>query len=544
MTRLIDRPIWHALKTHQIQQRHLNMADLIQSDPRRVAAWTQTIAGLTVDFSKHLATDETMVLLRTLADETHLSKAISKCMSGATVNESEHRSALHTALRMGNLSPAPKAIRRAVEHSLQRMTDFVQAVHHQHLLGYTGRPLRQIVNIGIGGSHLGPKVVSDALQYRWAPGFDLRYIANVDGFDFHQATANLDPESTLFVICSKSFSTLETQLNAKAARAWLIDQLGSAKAVPYHFVAVSTQIDSAIDFGIPAKHVFPLWDWVGGRYSLWSSVGLAQAIVLGMPAFLQLLAGAAQMDHHFKDAPLTENIPITLGLLDIWYLNFWAAKTRAVLVYDQSLHEFPAHLQQLEMESNGKSVTRSGAAVHWATGAVVWGGAGTNGQHAYHQLLHQGTQFIPVDFIMPLTSHYALADHHHWLFAHFLGQQQALLQGQSLAEVRMAMQAKGASAEELERIAPHRVIAGNRPHTSITMDALTPNTLGALIALYEHRVFVQAHLWDINAFDQWGVELGKSLGVQIYQALSANEDTSLDAATRAQIQRFKSAQQR
>lgn len=544
MTRVIDRPVWQALITHQIQQRQLNMVDLLHANPGRVEGWTQSVAGLTVDFSKHLATDETLALLRALATETGLSEAIKQCMSGGIVNTSEHRSALHTALRMGALSPAPAALRSTVQDTLQRMELFVEAVHQQQRLGYTGQPLRHIVNIGIGGSHLGPKVVSDALQYRWAPGFDIRYIANVDGFDFHQALVDLNPEQTLFVICSKSFSTLETQLNAQAARAWLIDQLGSPDAVAHHFAAVSTQVAAATEFGICAEAVFPLQDWVGGRYSLWSSVGLAQALVLGMPAFLELLAGAAQMDHHFKDAPVAENLPMTLGLLDVWYINFWAAKTRAVLVYDQSLREFPAHLQQLEMESNGKSVTHSGAAVHWSTGAVVWGGTGTNGQHAYHQLLHQGTQLVPVDFIMPLTSHYGLNNHHQWLFSHFLGQQQALLQGRTLAEVRTSMQAGGASAEDIERIAPHRVIPGNRPHTAITMAALTPSTLGALIALYEHRVFVQAQVWGINAFDQWGVELGKTLGEQIYHALNAESNAQLDAATQAQIQRFKTAQQR
>jgi glucose-6-phosphate isomerase len=424
------------------------------------------------------------------------------------------------------------------------MADFVQAVQQQELLGYTGKPLRQIVNIGIGGSHLGPKVVSDALKYRWLPGFDVRYLANVDGYDFHQTCADLDPESTLFIICSKSFSTLETQLNAQAARAWLIDQLGDAKAVANHFAAVSTQVVAAAEFGIPEQRVFPLWDWVGGRYSLWSSIGLAQALVLGMPAFLELLAGAAEMDQHFKDSPLAHNLPVTLGLLDVWYINFWAAKTRAVLVYDQSLQEFPAHLQQLEMESNGKAVTHRGEPVPYTTGAIVWGGTGTNGQHAYHQLLHQGTHLIPADFIMPLTSQYPLADHHPWLFAHFLGQQQALLQGRSLAEVRTEMAAAGASEEQIEQVAPHRVMPGNRPHTSITMDAVTPRTLGALIALYEHRVFVQAQLWGINAFDQWGVELGKTLGERIYQALQDGDGTAFDAATQAHLMRFNKAQSR
>lgn len=540
MTRLVDRPLWHALKTHQIQQRQLNMLAELQSDPTRVARWTQTVAGLTVDYSKHLATDETLALLRALATDCDIASAIEQCLSGALVNASERRAVLHTALRMGAASPAPADIRSAVADTLAQMAAFVSAVHEQRLLGYTGKPLRQIVNIGIGGSHLGPKVASDALQYRWSPGFEIHYIANVDGFDFHQVTAQLDPESTLFVVCSKSFSTLETQLNAQAAKAWLIDQLGSADAVGHHFAAVSTQVAAAAEFGIRSEHVFPLWDWVGGRYSLWSSIGLAQALVLGMPAFLELLAGAAEMDQHFLTAPVADNLPITLGLLDLWYLNFWGAQSRAVLVYDQSLRDFPAHLQQVEMESNGKSMSRAHEPVQWTTGAVVWGGTGTNGQHAYHQLLHQGTALIPVDFIMPLQTHYPLADHHQWLFAHFLGQQQALLQGRSLAEVRAAMQAAGASAQTIAEVAPHRVIPGNRPHTSITMDAITPHTLGALIALYEHRVFVQAHLWGINAFDQWGVELGKTLGEQIFGALAGGDATALDPATQAQIQRFRS----
>ncbi|WLD57741.1 glucose-6-phosphate isomerase [Salinispirillum sp. LH 10-3-1] len=536
---------WQALGAHQAELSQQHMRALFQQDPQRSTRFSVDAAGLHLDYSRNRLTDTTLQLLTQLAEQAELQPAINAMFDGAIINQTEQRAVLHTALR--NRSSRAVTVDGAdvmpmIRDTLQKMRDFVAAVDSGRFAGYTGKPLRTIVNIGIGGSFLGPKVVSDALKPYWKTGFDLRYVANVDGTDVTEACKGLDPETTLFVVCSKTFSTLETLKNAQAARDWFLSSGATQADVKHHFVAVSTNTKAATEFGISADNMFDMWDWVGGRYSLWSAIGLPQALVFGMDTFEQLLAGAHTMDEHFRTAPLAENMPVILGLLGIWYQNFWGAESQAVLVYDEYLKDFPAHLQQMDMESNGKRVTRDGETVSWQTGAVVWGGTGTNGQHAYHQLIHQGTRLIPADFIMPLRSHNPVADHHAWLFANFLGQQQALLEGKTEQEVLAELTAKGMSADTAAALAPHKVIPGNQPHNAITFNLGTPEVIGALIALYEQKVFVQGHIWGINSFDQWGVELGKVLGNAVYEALQSGDTTGYDSSSADLIQRFRAAQ--
>jgi glucose-6-phosphate isomerase len=421
------------------------------------------------------------------------------------------------------------------------MKAFVESVHSGEFAGHTGKKLRTIVNIGIGGSFLGPKVVSDALKPYWQKGYDLKYIANIDGTDVTSVCKELDPETTLFVVASKSFNTLETLKNAQAAREWFFQQGGKPDQVKHHFVAVSTNIKAATEFGIDEANLFPMWDWVGGRYSLWSAIGLAQSIVLGFSTFEQMLSGAHDMDEHFRTTGLEHNLPVIMGMLGVWYHNFFDAESHAVLSYDESLKDLPAHLQQVDMESNGKAVTQDGRPVNWLTGPVIWGGTGTNGQHAYHQLLHQGTRLIPTDFLMPLKSHNPVDDHHQWLFANYLGQQQALLEGKTDAEVTAELSAKGLDDAAIAELVPHKVVPGNRPCNSLVFEQVTPEVVGALIALYEHKVYVQGVVWGVNSFDQWGVELGKVLGNSVFDALESGDTQGYDSSTASLIERFRRA---
>lgn len=535
---------WEALREHKKAAESMRLRDLFKQDNQRADAFSEEACGLHIDFSRNRVNKETFGHLFDLARESGLESAIQSMFDGETINNTEHRAVLHTALRNRSeraIELDGEDVMPMVRDTLKRMRRFVDDVHSGAFKGHTGKKLRTIVNIGIGGSFLGPKVVSDALRPYWQEGYDLRYVANIDGNDLAAATRDLDPETTLFVVCSKSFSTLETLKNAQAAREWFFQHGGRQQDVQHHFIAVSTNIKAATGFGIAEDNIFPMWDWVGGRYSLWSAIGLPQAIVLGMDHFERLLDGAHDMDEHFRTTPVSSNLPVIMGLLGIWYQNFWGAESQAVLVYDETLKEFPAHLQQMDMESNGKRVTRDGQPVTWQTGAVVWGGTGTNGQHAYHQLLHQGTRLIPADFIMPLRSHNPISDHHEWLFANFLGQQMALLDGKTEQEVKAELVAKGMSEGDAAALAPHKVIPGNQPHNAITFNTLTPEILGALIALYEHKVFVQGHIWGINSFDQWGVELGKVLGNAVFDVLEKGNLKDFDASTTAMIQRFRNA---
>ena len=535
---------WKILTAHRKELDAIHMRDLFKADPERAQTFNASAAGIDLDYSKNRINVHTMAHLMALAREAKLPEAIEGMFRGDIINRSEGRAVLHTALRNRSQRPISvegEDITATVNATLAKMKAFVEQVHSGEFAGYTGKKLRTIVNIGIGGSFLGPKVVSDALKPYWQQGYDLKYIANIDGTDVTEACKDLDPETTLFIVASKSFSTLETLKNAEAARAWFFEQGGKPDQVKHHFVAVSTNIKAATEFGIDEANLFPMWDWVGGRYSLWSAIGLAQALVLGFDTFEQLLSGAHAMDEHFRTTGFEHNLPVILGMLGVWYHNFFGAESHAVLSYDEYLKDLPNHLQQVDMESNGKAVTHDGSAVSWQTGPVIWGGTGTNGQHAYHQLLHQGTRLIPADFIMPLQSHNPVADHHQWLFANFLGQQQAMLEGKTEAEVRAELSAKGLSDDEIAELAPHKVIPGNRPSNTLTFDKGTPEVIGALIALYEHKVFVQGVIWGVNSFAHWGVELGKVLGNAVFDALSSGATEGYDSSTAQLIARFRDA---
>jgi glucose-6-phosphate isomerase len=410
----------------------------------------------------------------------------------------------------------------AIGAERDRMQRFCSAIHDAEHVGHTGKPLDTVVNIGIGGSDLGPVMVTEALRPYRIPGRRTFFVSNVDGTHLHETLGQVDPETTLFVIASKTFTTQETMTNAESARDWFLRQGGTDGGIARHFIALSTNAEAVAEFGIDTENMFRFWDWVGGRYSLWSAIGLPIALAVGWQNFRALLDGAAAMDRHFEAAPLDENLPVLLGLIGVWQRNFLGMSTQAVLPYDQYLHRFPAYLQQADMESNGKRTTRAGRPVDYGTGAILFGEPGTNGQHAFYQLIHQGTEVVPCDFIAPARSHNPLGDHHIKLLANFLAQPEALMRGRTEREVRADLEGSGLSAEEIDRLAPHKVFPGNRPSVSILMERLTPETLGALIALYEHRIFVQSVIWDINAFDQWGVELGKVLAKTILPELDSD----------------------
>jgi len=537
VSKFTELPAFAKLQAHKAQMDKTNLLELFASDAQRANKMTTDACGIELDYSKNLVNDETLSLLVDLAEQSNLQGQIDAMFAGDVINGSEKRSVLHTALRdFDKTTPEAKGV---VSDALAKVESFVASVHNEEFVGYTGKKLTTIVNIGIGGSYLGPKLISDALKPYWIEGFDIQYIANVDGTAAVEGLKGLDAETTLFVICSKSFGTLETLKNSEAAREWFISTGAKQSDVKNHFVAVTTNQKAAVDFGIDADNLFPLWDWVGGRYSLWSTIGLPQAILLGMDKFKEVLAGAFEMDQHFKNTPIKENLPALLGLTGIWYNNFYDAQSQAILVYDDYLQELPNHLQQVDMESNGKSVTQDGEIVDYNTGPIIWGGAGTNGQHAYHQLLHQGTRLVPADFIIPVNSHNPVADHHPWLYANAVGQAQAMLEGKNLEQVSSELKSKGMSDEDIKFIAPHKVHAGNRPSNMITFERLTPKVLGSLIAMYEHKVMVQGAVWQINSFDQWGVELGKVLGVAVFDALNSGNVSDLDSSTANLVNKFR-----
>lgn len=537
-------PSWQALTEHRTAMQDFTLRKAFADDPQRFQRFNIEACGLHLDYSKNLIGQDTLELLVRMAEEAHLSDAIEAMFRGDAINASEQRPALHTALRrpLGDkVIVGDRDIMPEVHQVLHRMTELTGQIHEGQWRGYTGKPITDVVNIGIGGSFLGPKLVSEALLPFAQQGVRCHYLANIDGSEFHELTARLDAETTLFIVSSKSFGTLETLKNAQAARAWFLAQGGSEQNLCRHFIAVSSNIAAATEFGISEENILPMWDWVGGRYSLWSAIGLPIALSIGISDFKELLSGAYGMDLHFRESPFAHNIPVILGLLGVWYGHFWGAKSLAILPYDFYLRNITDHLQQLDMESNGKSVRQDGQPVSVGTGPVIWGGVGCNGQHAYHQLLHQGTQFIPADFIVPVSSHHPVADHHQWLYANCLSQSQALMRGKTLAEAEAELRAKGLSEQEVQRLAPHKVIPGNRPSNTIVMENMTPRRLGALIAMYEHKVYVQSVIWGINAFDQWGVELGKELGQAVYSRLvTVDTTTSEDSSTQGLIDFFRS----
>ncbi|HBZ95321.1 MAG TPA: glucose-6-phosphate isomerase [Pseudomonas sp.] len=537
-------PAWQALQQHRAEMAGFSMRDAFAADARRFQRFSLDSCGLLLDYSKNLIDERSLELLIQLAEQAGLQQSIAALYNGEHVNASEGRAALHTALR----SPIGRRlvvdgddIIPDVHRVLNQVTELVSRIHSGLWRGYSEKPIKEVVNIGIGGSFLGPQLVSEALRPFTQRGVRCHYLANIDGSEFRELTARLDPETTLFIVSSKSFGTLETLKNTLAARDWYLAMGGPEEQLHRHFIAVTSNRKAAIEFGIGEENIFPMWDWVGGRYSLWSAIGLPIALAIGVSNFKELLAGAYAMDQHFTQAPLAENMPVLMALLGIWYTNFWGAQSHAILPYDHYLRNFTKHLQQLDMESNGKSVRQDGTPLDIATGPIIWGGVGCNGQHAYHQLLHQGRLLVPADFIVPVNSYNPLSDHHQWLFANCLSQAQALMQGKTREEAEAELRAKGMNEDDVQRLAPHKVIPGNRPSNILVMNRIAPFNLGALVALYEHKVFVQSAIWGINAFDQWGVELGKEMGKEVYQRLTGTSDeTASDASTQGLIEHFRS----
>ncbi len=526
-----------ALVAHRREMRNVHLRELFASDPERARRFSLEVGDLWIDYSKNLVTDQTMALLFELAERADVRGAAREMFAGRPINLTEKRAVLHIALR----APADAVIRvqghnvvPEVHAVLARMAAFAEAVRSGAWRGCTGRPIRHVINIGIGGSDLGPAMATAALRPFAARHLNVAFVSNVDGTHLAETVRDLDPEETLFIIASKTFTTEETMTNARSARSWLLSRLGQADgAVARHFVAVSTQRDRVAEFGIDPANMFPFWDWVGGRYSLCSAIGLPLMIAIGPDRFREMLDGFRRIDLHFLETPFERNGPVILALLGIWYNNVWGAETHAILPYDQYLARFPAYLQQADMESNGKRVDRLGRPVRWQTGPIVWGEPGTNGQHAFYQLIHQGTKLVPCDFIGFCRTQNPIGDHHDRLMANFFAQTEALAFGKTAEEVA----AEGVPPE----LVPHRVFPGNRPTTSILADELTPSTLGELIALYEHKIFTQGVIWNICSFDQWGVELGKQLARRILPELQSETEPSLqhDSSTNLLIRRYR-----
>jgi glucose-6-phosphate isomerase len=521
----------------------VHMRDLFAQDPLRFEKFSLQFADILLDYSKNRITEETRDLLLDLARDRDVEGWRERMFTGERINFTEDRAVLHVALR--NRSNRPmlvdgEDVMPAVNAVLARMAVFTEKVRNGEWTGHTGKPIRHVVNIGIGGSDLGPVMACEALRPYGHERLTMHFVSNVDGAHMAQTLERIDPETTLFIIASKTFTTQETLTNARTARDSLVAHMGDQAAVAKHFVAVSTNRQGVVEFGIDPEHMFGFWDWVGGRYSLWSAIGLPIALYVGMERFEALLEGAHAMDEHFRTAPLESNMPVIMALLGVWYVNFFAAESHAILPYDQCLHRFPAYLQQADMESNGKAVDRQGRRVNYDTGPVIWGEPGTNGQHAFYQLIHQGTRLVPCDFLAPCESHYPVGAHHRILLSNFFAQTEALMRGRTLEDVRKEMLQAGEDPDHAGRVAPHRVFEGNRPSNSILFRRLDPRTLGSLIALYEHKIFVQSVIWDVNAYDQWGVELGKQLAKAILPELDADAPLSgHDASTNGLINHYR-----
>ena len=529
-------PAWEALERHHSEIAGVHLRELFARDAERGERMTAEGAGLYLDYSKNRITDETIRLLCDLAAQAGLAARTEAMFSGERINVSENRSVLHVALRMprgASLIVDGVDVVAQVHEVLDRMAAFAERIRAGDWLGHTGRPIRNVVNIGIGGSDLGPVMAYEALRHYSRRDLCFRFVSNVDSTDFVEATRDLSPEETLFIVSSKTFTTLETMTNARSARDWTLAALGDEAAIAKHFVAVSTNAEKVSEFGIDTDNMFGFWDWVGGRYSMDSAIGLSTMLAIGPELFTELLAGFHAVDEHFRAAPMAENLPVLLGLLAVWYGDFFGAQTVGVMPYEQYLKRFPAYLQQLTMESNGKHVTLDGGHVDYQTGAIYWGEPGTNGQHSFYELIHQGTKLIPVDLIGFANTHNPLRDHHDLLMSNVFAQAEALAFGKTEEEV----QAEGTAAA----IAPHRVMEGNRPTNVILAERLTPHTLGTLVALYEHSVFTQGVIWGIDSFDQWGVELGKALAQRIIPELESGSDPKLqhDSSTNTLIRRYR-----
>jgi glucose-6-phosphate isomerase len=543
MSERISLPAWQALADHYQQMASVHIRDLFAGDPARFDRFSLRLDDILFDYSKNRITAETVALLLDLARQCGLAEMIAAMFSGELINLTEGRAVLHVALR--NRSDRPilvdgQDVMPEVNRVLAQMRQFSDSVRSGAWRGYTGAAITDVVNIGIGGSDLGPRMAVRALTPYIQPGLRFHFVSNVDGTDLAETLRAVRPETTLFLVASKTFTTLETMTNASTARAWFLEAARAEAAITRHFVAISTDQRRVAEFGIDPQNMFVFWDWVGGRYSLWSAIGLSIVLAVGMDNFDQLLEGAHRVDEHFRTAALKENIPVIMGMLGVWYNNFFQAQTSAVLPYDQTLEYLPAYLQQADMESNGKCVDRQGRPVGYSTGPIVWGQPGTNGQHAFYQLLHQGTRLVPCDFLIPAQSHIPLGEHHSILVANFLAQTEALMRGKTAQEVRAALAARGISAAQLELLAAAKSFEGNRPSNSFLFRRLTPRTLGMLLALYEHRIFVQGVVWNLNSFDQMGVELGKQLAGVILPELQDDQPVSShDSSTNGLINYFK-----
>lgn len=543
MTELTKSRAWQALQMHQTWIAPQHMRDLFARDPQRFDRFSLRVGDLLLDYSKNRILPETMSLLFDLARQADVEGWRDRMFRGEKINVTEGRAVLHVALR--NRSNRPilvdgEDVMPKVNAALRQMREFSDAVRSGQWKGCTGKAITDVVNIGIGGSDLGPVMVTEALRPYAKPGLNVHFVSNVDGTHIAETLKRCNAETTLFIIASKTFTTQETLMNAKSAKAWFLKSGGNDSAVARHFVAISTAREQVTNFGIDAKNMFEFWDWVGGRYSLWSAIGLSIAVAIGMDSFEELLAGAHDMDEHFRAAPLEQNLPVTLAMLGVWYNNFFGAESHAVLPYDQYLHRLPAYLQQGDMESNGKRVTRDQTEVNYSTGPIIWGEPGTNGQHAFYQLIHQGTKLIPADFIAPAQTHNPIGDHHPVLLSNFFAQTEALMKGKTAAEARAELVAAGQSGATLERLVPHKVFPGNKPSNSILLWKITPRTLGVLIAMYEHKIFVQGAIWNVNSYDQWGVQLGKQLASGILPELADDKPvTAHDASTNGLINAYK-----
>lgn len=534
---------WKKLQVHYRTMKNRSMRDMFLKDPHRFDKFHITFEDMTLDYSKNIVTEKTMNLLLDLAHECSVKNAVEKMFSGDKINETEGRAVLHIALRNRSNTPIyvdGKNIMHEVNAVLEQMKRFSESIINGEWKGFTGKLVSDIVNIGIGGSDLGPLMVTEALKPYWKPHLHTHFVSNIDGTHITQTLNKLSPETTLFMIASKTFTTQETMTNAHTARKWFLDSAKDESFIKNHFVAISTNEKEVIKFGIGKENMFRFWDWVGGRYSLWSAIGLSIACTIGFDNFIELLDGAHSMDNHFRNTPFEKNIPVILALIGIWYNNFFNAETEAILPYDQYMHRFPAYFQQGNMESNGKSVDRAGNEVTYQTGPIIWGEPGTNGQHAFYQLIHQGTKLIPCDFIIPAISHNPAGEHHLILLSNFFAQTEALMKGKTREEVLEELKAVGMDDEEIKMLLPFKVFKGNRPTNSILVRKITPRTLGSLIAMYEHKIFVQGIIWNIFSFDQWGVELGKQLAKKILPELRNNSIiSSHDSSTNGLINRYK-----
>src|SRR6266705_2495604 len=543
MSALTESPAWKALQRHSKAIAPLHMRKLFADDPKRFDSFSSNACDILLDYSKNRVTEETMRLLFDLARQADVRGWTEKMFTGARINVTENRAVLHVALR--NRSNRPilvdgKDVMPEVNAVLKKMSEFSERVRNGAWKGYTGKSVTDIINIGIGGSDHGPVMVTEALKPYSQRNLKLHFVSNVDGTHIAETLRTLNPQTALFIVSSKTFTTQETLANAHTARHWFLDAAKQQSAIAKHFVAVSTNAQEVAQFGIDTANMFEFWDWVGGRYSLWSAIGLSIMLSIGRTNCEELLEGAHAMDEHFRTAPLEENLPATLGLLGIWYNNFFGAQTHAILPYDQYLHRFPAYFQQGDMESNGKSINRNGEPVDVSTGPILWGEPGTNGQHAFYQLIHQGTRLVPCDSIAPIKTHNLVGQHHTILLSNVFAQTEALMKGKTEDEVREELTHAGLRGEALEQLVPHKLFAGNRPSNTILVSQITPRTLGRLIALYEHKIFTQGVIWNINSFDQWGVELGKQLATAILPELDGPaEVTSHDRSTNGLINYYK-----